>query len=73
MAAKKMPKKRVIKPQKAGQKAISFRPGGLHRSVGTPQGKPIPAGKINAALAGKYGAKAQKQAQFYKNVLHGTK
>jgi hypothetical protein len=66
-------KKRVIKPKKAGQKRISFQPGGLHKSVGVPTGKPIPAGKVNAALAGKYGPKAQKQAQFYKNVLHGKK
>ena len=56
-----------------GQKPIKFSPGGLHRSTGTPAGKPIPAAKKQAALSGKYGPKAKKQAQFAKNVLTGRK
>jgi hypothetical protein len=45
----------------------------LHATLGVPQGKKIPAGKMRDALAGKYGAKAKKQAQFAKNVLVGKK
>lgn len=56
-----------------GKKPISFRPGGLHKSLGVPQGKPIPKGKMAGALAGTYGAKAKRQAQFAKNVLTGPK
>lgn len=54
---------------KAGKKPITFNKGGLHKSTNTPMGKPIPAAKKQAALSGKYGAKAKKQAQFAKNVL----
>jgi hypothetical protein len=52
-----------------GKKPITFNKGGLHRSLNVPAGKPIPAAKRQAALAGKYGPKAKKQAQFAKNVL----
>ncbi|MBX6421343.1 MAG: hypothetical protein IRZ06_10140 [Nevskia sp.] len=41
----------------------------MHRSLGVPQDQKIPASKLRAALDGKYGEKAQKQAQFYVNVL----
>lgn len=43
---------------------ISFQPGGLHRTLGVPQGQKIPPGKMQAALAGEYGAKGAKQAQL---------
>lgn len=46
-----------------------FDKGGLHRSTGTPQGQNIPDSKIQAALSGRYGAKAKRQAEFYVNVL----
>lgn len=52
-----------------GQKAVSFQKGGLHRSVGVPEGQKIPASKMAAAKAGKYGAKAQKQADFAEGML----
>ena len=52
-----------------GKKPITFKKGGLHRSLNVPAGKPIPSAKRQAALAGKYGPKAKKQAQFAKNVL----
>jgi hypothetical protein len=68
-----MAAKKTLKPSKPGQKAISFTPGGLHKSTGTPAGKPIPAGKLKAAASGKLGAKAEKQAQFKANVLTGRK
>jgi len=61
--------KRTIPPKAKGQKPLKFTPGGLHESTGTPKGKKIPPSKIKAALAGKLGPKAKKQAQFYQNVL----
>ena len=59
--------------KKAGKKPIAFTKGGLHKSTGTPPGKPIPAAKKQAALSGKLGPKAKKQALFAKNVLTGKK
>lgn len=67
--ARRNAKKTVI-PAKKGQKPISFTPGGLHASLGVPQGQPIPNKKFGAALAGNAGTKARKQALFAKNVLH---
>lgn len=58
---------------KNGYKPISFNKGGLHASTHTPSGQKIPAKKVNAALHGKYGPKAKKQAEFAKNVLTGRK
>lgn len=57
----------------AGKKPISFTKGGLHRSTHTPMGQKISASKMNAALSGKYGKKAKKQALFAKNVLKGKR
>lgn len=48
---------------------ISFKKGGLHQSLGIPQGQKIPAGKMAAAKAGKYGPLAQKQANFAAGML----
>jgi len=64
---------KVTLKAKPGQKKISFTKGGLHASTGTPQGQKIPASKKKAALAGKYGPKAKRQAEFAKNVLTGKK
>lgn len=64
-------KVKIIKPEEKGQKEIKFHPGGLHESTHTPAGEKIPASKRAAALAGKYGPTAQKQALFAKNVLRG--
>ena len=66
--AKPEPKKKTIKA--AGKPPISFKEGGLHKSLGVAPGKPIPAKAMNDALAGKKGPKAKQQAQFAKNVLH---
>ena len=67
-----MAKKMVtLKPRKKGQKKIKFHPGGLHESLGVPAGKPIPKSAMQAALAGKRGKKAAKQARFKENVLVG--
>lgn len=70
MAAKSGSKRTIKKP---GSKPISFKTGGLHKSVGVPQGKPIPKAKMDAAARGDYGPKAKKQAQFAQNVLTGPK
>jgi hypothetical protein len=67
MAAARKGKTQTIKS--AGKKPISFKKGGLHESVGVPQGKPIPKAKIDAAAAGKFGPKAKAQASFAQNVL----
>lgn len=47
---------------------ISFQKGGLHRSLGVPEGEPIPADKMNAALAGRYGPKAKRQANLARTL-----
>ena len=60
-------------PAKDGKKAITFKKGGLHESTGTPKGEKIPAKKMAAAEAGKDGPKAEKQANFAKNVLTGKR
>ena len=66
-----MSKLRTIAPSSPDQKPISFHPGGLHESLDVPMGKKIPAVRRRGALAGKYGNKAKKQANFAKNVLTG--
>jgi hypothetical protein len=43
---------------------ITFQRGGLHESLGVPEGQSIPPAKMAAALAGKYGPKAKRQAQL---------
>ena len=53
----------------AGKKPVSFTPGGLHASLGVPAGQKIPAAKMAAAKAGKFGPKAQKQANFATGML----
>lgn len=64
---------KVTLKAKPGQKKITFKAGGLHASTGTPSGQKIPAAKRKKALAGGYGPKAKRQAQFAKNVLTGKK
>jgi hypothetical protein len=64
-----MAKIRVI--HKEGKKPIKFHVGGLHETTHTPAGQKIPKSKIHAAMAGRYGSKGVKQANFMKNVLVG--
>lgn len=59
--------------KKKGYPEIKFHKGGLHQSLGVPQGKKIPANLMEAALAGRKGKKAKAQANFAKNVLVGKK
>lgn len=61
----------TLKPTKKGEKPIEFHKGGLHESTGTPMGKKISPSKMSKALAGGFGPKAKKQAEFAKNVLTG--
>lgn len=42
--------------------------GRLHRALGVPVGEKIPAAKMRAALAGKHGSAAQKEAQAAHNI-----
>lgn len=65
MAAKA---KTTIKGAK-GKSPVTFTKGGLHKSVGVPEGQPIPPAKMAAAKAGKFGPKAKKQAAFAQNML----
>lgn len=53
----------------AGKAPVKFKKGGLHESLGVPQDKPIPAAKMAAAKAGKFGPKAAKQANFAQGML----
>jgi hypothetical protein len=62
-------KKTTIKGGGGGKKPVSFKPGGLHKSVGVPQGQKIPAAKIAAAKAGRYGPKAKAQANLAAGML----
>ena len=39
-------------------------PGALHKQLGVPEGEKIPGRKLQAALTGKYGAKAKKRANL---------
>jgi hypothetical protein len=72
MAAKKSGsgagKKVTIKGAK-GKPAVSFKEGGLHQSLGVPAGQTIPAAKMAAAKAGKYGPKAEAQANLATGML----
>jgi len=67
-ALKRRTKRRTI-PAQDGQPAISFQQGGLHASTGTKPGQKISASQHAKAASGALGLKAQKQEQFYRNVL----
>ena len=55
---------------KSGKKPLSFKKGALHRQLGVPEGKPIPASKKRAALSGSLGPLAKKRATFaFKGAL----
>jgi hypothetical protein len=61
------PAKKTIKSP--GKEPVSFQPGGLHQSTGTPAGQKIPPAKMAAAASGKLGPKAKKQAAFAQGFL----
>jgi hypothetical protein len=58
-------------PGQGGKPAISFSEGGEHASTGTPAGQPISAANHAAAASGSLGPKAEKQENFFRNVLKG--
>lgn len=58
-----------VRLKKKGKKTITFTRGGLHATTGTPEGKTIPAEKMQKALAGDYGEKGRKQAVMAKGLL----
>lgn len=68
MAAKSA-KTVTIKGGGKGKPPVKFKAGGLHESVGVPQGQNIPAAKMAAAKAGKFGPKAQAQANLATGML----
>jgi len=61
--------KTTISGGKKGQKPVTFQKGGLHRTTGTPMDEKIPASKIAAAKAGKYGPRGVEQANMATNML----
>ena len=63
----------TLKKTNPSQHTIKFKKGGLHASLGVSQGEKIPSNLMQAALEGRKGAKARKEAQFAKNVLTGRK
>jgi hypothetical protein len=64
---------KAVVVRSAGKKPLKFSRGGLHRTTHTPAGEKIPASKISAAAAGKFGPKGKKQVAFMRNVLTGPK
>jgi hypothetical protein len=54
---------------RAGAKPVTFQEGGLHKSLGVPEGTKIPAAKMAAAQRGEYGPTAQKQANLATGLL----
>jgi hypothetical protein len=60
-------------PAQGGRKAIRFKQGGQHATLGVPAGQKIPAAKRAAARAGKLGTKAERQELFRENVLKGRR
>ena len=62
-------KKKVTISGGKGQEPVTFNRGGLHRSTNTPMGQKIPAEKMAAAKAGKYGPLAKKQANMATGML----
>lgn len=64
-----MATKKTVTIHKRGKKPVSFARGGLHSTTNTPADEPIPAAKIQKALAGDYGEKGRKQAVMAEGLL----
>jgi hypothetical protein len=69
MAAKKPAAKKTQTISSPGKAPVTFAKGGLHKSVGVPQGQKIPAAKMAAAKRGDYGPKAKAQANLAAGLL----
>lgn len=61
--------KKTTTIKSSGKSPVTFRKGGLHQSLGVPQGEKIPAAKMAAAASGKYGPKAKAQANLAQGML----
>lgn len=61
--------KKTTTIRSGGKAPVTFQKGGLHQSLGVPQGQKIPAAKMAAAKAGRYGPKAQSQANLATGML----
>lgn len=59
----------TVKGGGKGRKPVSFQAGGLHQSLGVPQGQNIPPVKMAAAKRGDYGPKAKAQAGMATGML----
>lgn len=51
---------------------VRYVKGGFHKTTGTPPGDNIPKSKWRAALAGRYGAKGEKQAKLGLGLMGKT-
>jgi hypothetical protein len=60
-------KKTTIKSP--GKAPVTFEQGGLHKSLGVPEGQKIPPAKMAAAKRGDYGPKAKAQAGMATGML----
>jgi hypothetical protein len=69
MAAKPRKTGKTTISGSGGKKPVTFQKGGLHSSLGVPQGQKIPVTKVAAAQAGKFGPKAKRQANFAMGML----
>ena len=63
----------TLKKTNPSQHTIHFKKGGLHQTLGISQSEKIPSNLMEAAIEGRKGAKAKKEAMFAKNVLTGKK
>lgn len=64
-----MTTRKTVTMHAKGKTPITFQKGALHRQLGVPQGQKIPAAKMEAAEAGRYGPLAKKRATFAEEVL----
>ena len=62
-------KRETIGPEQKGQQGVTFKKGALHQQLDVPQGEKIPAKKMAAAAAGKYGPLAERRAHFAQGML----
>lgn len=67
--AKKQKAAKKVTMSAPGKKPLTFNKGSLHAQLGVAAGTTIPAAKLAAAKAGKYGPLAKKRAMFATNVL----
>lgn len=62
-------KKKTTMKGASGKPGVTFKKGALHQQLGVPQGQKIPAAKMAAAKAGKFGPLAKKRAVMATGML----